>query len=84
MCEQAAKVLKLSAPEVKKLGVIDDIVSEPQGGSHRDHQRAATLLGNSLQKHLKELMDKPGKALTADRVQRFRKIGSEYIVSSPS
>lgn len=83
MCEQAAKVLKLSAPEVKKLGVIDEIVREPQGGAHRDHQLAADLLAKSLDKLLKELLPKDGAGLSEERVARFRKIGSEFLLNSP-
>lgn len=84
MCEQAAKVLKLSAPEVKKLGVIDTIVREPRGGAHRSHQEAATLLGESIEKQLQDLMAIDGKKLTEERIARFRNMGSQYIVSAPA
>jgi len=82
MCEQAAKVLKLSAPEVKGLGVVDDIVREPQGGAHRNHEEAATLLGNSISRHLEQLMPKDGAELVKERIARFRKMGTDYIVSA--
>lgn len=82
MCEQAAKVLKLSAPEVKKLGVIDDIVREPQGGAHRNHEEAATLLGNSVQKQLEGLLPKSGQVLIKERIARFRSMGRDTIVSA--
>ncbi len=82
MCEQAAKVLKLSAPEVKKLGVINDIVREPQGGAHRNHEEAATLLGDSLAKQLEDLMGHDGQRLIKDRIARFRKMGTEYILGA--
>ncbi len=80
MCEQAAKVLKLSAPEVQSLGVIDDIIREPQGGAHRNHEQAATQLGNCLQKHLEALLPKNGDELMKGRVARFRNMGAEYII----
>ncbi|MGZ3694910.1 MAG: acetyl-CoA carboxylase carboxyltransferase subunit alpha [Bdellovibrionota bacterium] len=83
MCEQAAKVLKLSAPEVKDLGVVDGIIPEPQGGAHRDHSGAATLLADAIEARLKELLPKEGKALLKGRLERFRKMGLEYIISSP-
>jgi acetyl-CoA carboxylase carboxyl transferase subunit alpha len=82
MCEQAAKVLKLSAPEVKKLGVIDDIVREPQGGAHRNHEEAATRLGDAIQKHLETLLPKTGEALVKERIARFRAMGTSTIVSA--
>jgi len=82
MCEQAAKVLKLSAPDVKGLGVVDDIVREPQGGAHRNHEEAATLLANSISKHLEQLLIKDGADLVKERIARFRKMGAEYIISA--
>ncbi len=82
MCEQAAKVLKLSAPEVKGLGVVDDIVREPQGGAHRNHEEAATLLSNSISKHLELLLPKTGDDLMKERIARFRKMGADYIISA--
>ena len=81
MCEQAAKVLKLSSPEVKGLGVIDDIVPEPQGGAHRDHAVAAKLLADSIEKQLELLSRKTGEELIKERVSRFRNMGADYIVS---
>lgn len=83
MSEQAAKVLKLSAPEVLKLGVVDGIIPEPQGGAHRDHQKAATLLADGIENYLGQLIGTEGKELIERRIERFRKIGSEYIISSP-
>jgi len=82
MCERAAKVLKLSAPEVKGLGVVDDIVSEPQGGAHRNHEEAATLLANSISKKLDQLLPKDGAILIKERIARFRKMGTDYIISA--
>jgi acetyl-CoA carboxylase carboxyl transferase subunit alpha len=83
MCEQAAKVLKLSAPEVKGLGVVDGIVREPQGGAHRSHAEAASLLAEAIAKCLDELMKKPGEELARERVKRFRKMGVDYLISAP-
>lgn len=82
-CEQAAQVLKLSAPDVKKLGVVDEIIPEPQGGAHRNHQEAASMLGKSLERHLQELMQQGGAQLARRRVEKFRQMGSKYIVSAP-
>jgi acetyl-CoA carboxylase carboxyl transferase subunit alpha len=83
MCEQAAKVLKLSAPEVKDLGVVDGIVREPQGGAHRNHAEAALLLADAIEARLGKLLPQDGQALLQSRLQRFRKMGLEYIISSP-
>jgi acetyl-CoA carboxylase carboxyl transferase subunit alpha len=83
MAEQAAKVLRLSAPEVKNLGVVDGIVQEPQGGAHRNHTEAATMLAKAIEKQLEALMQKDGAQLRADRLQRFRKMGAEFLVTAP-
>jgi acetyl-CoA carboxylase carboxyl transferase subunit alpha len=81
--EKAAGVLKLSAPDVKSLGVVDGIVPEPQGGAHRDHAEAAKLLGDALWNNLQELMPKSGEQLCKERLARFRNIGSDYIINAP-
>jgi acetyl-CoA carboxylase carboxyl transferase subunit alpha len=82
MAEQAAKVLRLSAPEVQSLGVVDGIVPEPQGGSHRNHGDAAVLLGNAIEKQLGELLPLDGDALKKSRLERFRRMGVKYLVSA--
>lgn len=84
MCEQAAKVLKLSAPEVKELGVVDGIIREPQGGAHRNHSESASLLGDALETELEALLEKDGATLMKERLQRFRKMGLDYITNAPA
>jgi acetyl-CoA carboxylase carboxyl transferase subunit alpha len=81
--ERAAQVLKLSAPEVKALGVVDDIIREPLGGAHRNYQEAARLLANSLQKQLQDLKDLSGDELMEKRRLRFRKIGQDFMIEAP-
>ncbi len=82
MAEQAAKVLRLSAPEVKKLGVVDEIVQEPQGGAHRNHNEAAGYLADAIAKQLQE-MQKGAVDFKAERLKRFRNMGSEFMISAP-
>ncbi len=55
MTEQAAKTLGITAQEIKKLGLIDDIVPEPLGGAHRDLPKACAAVGKRLAAHLKKL-----------------------------
>jgi len=83
MAEQAAKVLRLSAPEVVKLGVVDGIVQEPQGGAHRNHQDAATLLADAIADQLDELLPLSGAELRTSRLARFRRMGADFMISSP-
>lgn len=81
--EAAARVLKLSAPEVKELGVIEEIVPEPAGGAHRNPEEAARLLKNRLAELLDELGKKTGSELRKTRTQRFRKMGAKAMISAP-
>jgi acetyl-CoA carboxylase carboxyl transferase subunit alpha len=52
---EAAEALRLTAPDLEKFGVIDEIVREPVGGAHTDHERAATLLDAALERALAEV-----------------------------
>jgi len=75
---QAAEALKLTAQDVDSLGtVIDEIIPEPLGGVHQDHDLAATTLKQYLLKHLAELEEYSPEGLIEQRYQRFRKI-SEF------
>ena len=80
--ESAAKVLKMSAPEVKSLGVIEEILEEPQGGAHRDHDTAAKLLGKRLHAIIKDLSQHDAATLKDMRLQRFRKMGADSLVTA--
>lgn len=73
--ESAAEALKLTAPELLKLGIIDDIILEPQGGAHRDPQLSGKNLKAALKKHLQELKQIPADKLIPLRYQKFRKMG---------
>ncbi len=70
--ELAAEAMRITAPDLKELGVIDDIVPEPEGGAHRDHEAAANLLDVNLQKHLAELQKIPISDLIVSRYNKFR------------
>jgi acetyl-CoA carboxylase carboxyl transferase subunit alpha len=72
----AAEQLKMTAPDLLRLGVVDAIVDEPAGGAHRDHDDAARRLGVAFDDMLGSL-DRLGPAeLAEDRYQRFRKLGT--------
>jgi acetyl-CoA carboxylase carboxyl transferase subunit alpha len=74
----AAEAMRISAPEVAALGCVDEIVSEPPGGAHADHEAGAGLLGTVLKKHLAALKAMPVEALVAARQQKFRNIAQFY------
>ena len=72
---QAAESLKLTAQDVDSLGtVIDEVIPEPLGGVHQDHDLAATTLKQHLLKHLTELEEYSPEGLIEQRYQRFRAI----------
>ena len=73
--KEAAEALKLTAPNLLRFGVIDEIIPEPPGGNHQDWDEAATQLKRYLLKHLSILRDLDLQDLLEQRYQRFRKIG---------
>lgn len=73
--EKASAALKLTAQDLQDSGIIDGIIPEPLGGAHRNHQEAAAAVGNALQNHLIQLMEKPSDTLIEDRHEKFRVIG---------
>jgi acetyl-CoA carboxylase carboxyl transferase subunit alpha len=75
---QAAGALKATAPDVKRLGCIDDIINEPEEGAHTDGSGAARLLEEKLQWHLNELKALPLEELLARRYAKFRNIAQFY------
>ena len=78
----AADSLKITAAELKKFGIIDEVVKEPLGGAHRDHKEAAELLSAALTKELNELKKLDTVELLEQRYQKFRSIGSFTGVDS--
>jgi len=76
--ELAAEAMRITAVDLSELGCIDDIVPEPEGGAHRDHEAAANLLDATLQKHYAELKKVPPSELVASRYTKFRTIAQFY------
>jgi acetyl-CoA carboxylase carboxyl transferase subunit alpha len=76
--QMAADAMRISASEVAALGCVDDIVPEPSGGTHTDHEAGAGFLGARLKKHLAELQAIPVDQLVAARQEKFRNIAQFY------
>ena len=68
----AAQALRITPKDLMELGCIDEIVPEPAGGAHTDHDRAAALLDAALQKHLLALGRIPRAELPKKRYEKFR------------
>jgi acetyl-CoA carboxylase carboxyl transferase subunit alpha len=72
----AAALMRITASDLLRLGVIDGIVPEPPGGAHRDWEVAAASLREAVREALAELSGKPLEVLVADRYDKFRRIGA--------
>ena len=74
--ERAANALKLTAPDLERLGVIDEIVEEPIGGAHTDPEATAEALRESLIRNLAELRKLKPDKLVRRRAEKFGRIGA--------
>ncbi len=72
---RAAEALQLNADTLEKLGVVDEVISEPFGGAHNDPKQAADALRYALQKHLNDLRSLDSERLLETRYERFRHLG---------
>ena len=73
---EAAEALKLTADDLMRLGVVDEVVSEPEGGAHRDHDLAAAHLGSALRRNLERVKGLTTDELLEKRYQKFRRLGN--------
>ena len=73
---EAAGLMKLTAPELQALGVIDDIIPEPEGGAHTAPAQAIREVDRALRRHLAALSKESGTALAVQRYQKFRRMGA--------
>lgn len=74
--DEAATRLKVTAPDLLALRVVDGVVPEPPGGAHQDPDRAAALLDAALEQHLAALTALSPDGLAEDRYRRFRALGA--------
>jgi len=80
---EAAEVMKTTAPDLVRLGVVDGIVPEPVGGAHRDWEAAAGLLRATLREQLGALADRAPDALVNERYEKFRRLGAFEETATP-
>lgn len=76
--EVAAQALRITAPDMKELGVIDEIIPEPDGGAHQDHDAASALLDTVLQRNYTDLKSKPVLELLDGRYSKFRQMAQFF------
>jgi len=73
--KDAATALKLTSKDLKKLGIIDDIIDEPMGGAHRAREQTMNKVGDHIEKSLNELLKVDGYSLKLRRRDKFLAIG---------
>lgn len=78
---EAAEALRLTAQDLKQLGVADRIIEEPLGGAHRDAKATIESVQKAIAAMLKELGKKDSKALIADRRKKFLEVGSKGLAA---
>jgi acetyl-CoA carboxylase carboxyl transferase subunit alpha len=80
--ETAAGALKITATDLKELGIVDEIVPEPEGGAHTDYETAARFVDVVLDRQLVALTNQSVRVLLDTRYKKFRNMGQFFDVSS--
>jgi acetyl-CoA carboxylase carboxyl transferase subunit alpha len=75
--KEAATNMKITAEDLKSLGIIDGIITEPVGGAHRDPNAVIEKTGTVIADALKELSGRTGDELRSDRRQKYLAIGRQ-------
>ena len=78
----AAEALKVTAPHLLNLGVIDEMIAEPSGGAHRYAQAAISDVGAAIDRHLQAVRDLSVSELMDQRYTKFRRMGEVGIVET--
>ena len=79
LAKDAAEALKMTAEDLLKLGVIDEIVPEPLGGAHRDRPKMIASLGDAIETALTELSRQDGARLRAERREKYLNMGKKGL-----
>ena len=73
--KEAAEALRLTAADLKELGVVDEILPEPPGGAHADPAGAAAAVGEAIERHLQAVCDLTSEERRERRYRKFRALG---------
>jgi acetyl-CoA carboxylase carboxyl transferase subunit alpha len=73
---EAAEAMKITAPDLLALGVVDEVIPEPPGGAHTDPEGTCRRVGDVIERALQELERLPVKELIDRRYDKFRKLGA--------
>ena len=75
LAKQAAEAMRITAPYLKEMGIIEEMIPEVLGGAHRNLQKQALKIGDTIEKSLHELQELTGEELIQNRYDKFRQIG---------
>jgi acetyl-CoA carboxylase carboxyl transferase subunit alpha len=81
--KDAAEAMKITARDMKDLGVIDEIIPEPPGGAHADPAGAAAAVGEAIERHLREVRDLTPEERRERRYRKFRALGATETAAHP-
>jgi acetyl-CoA carboxylase carboxyl transferase subunit alpha len=73
--EEAAEAMKITAPDLLALGIVDEVIKEPLGGAHSRPDQAIESIGRTIERALDDLQDLSATEIVADRYSRFRALG---------
>ncbi|PYQ66760.1 MAG: acetyl-CoA carboxylase carboxyl transferase subunit alpha, partial [Acidobacteria bacterium] len=73
---EAAEAMKMTAPDLLALGVVDEIIPEPPGGAHTDPEATCRRVGDTVERALQDLSRISAKELIARRYEKFRSLGA--------
>ena len=76
--KEAAEVMKITAKDLKGFGIIDEMIKEPKGGAHKNPQKTAEEIKNSIVNFLSKVKDKDLEGLIDERYKKFRNMGNFY------
>lgn len=82
--EEAANALKITSSHLMRLGIVDEVIPEPEGGAHNDPEQTAASVDRQLQKGLKALKSLSAEQLVLQRSRRFRVLGDASLPSDPT
>ena len=75
LSKEAAEAMKITAPDLKGIGIIDEIIPEVLGGAHRDHQAQSLFLIEAIRNSLEKLTSMTASEIVEHRYEKFRKMG---------
>lgn len=73
--ERAAEALKLTSTDMKKNGLVDDVIKEPLNGAHRDHDKTFASVKKAIKKYISELAPMDPNKRIEERIEKFNKMG---------